>query len=467
MMLTRPTLRVSPPARSRTPAREAQRIGGWFLLPVEVVVPDDEITTPVPYTLASAAEVTSAIIDPASVPSENSPTSSAPGQPMLEGAVKAATELKIAKIEGTVDQNNAVTKAALPANGQLDINNDPDRFRIRIKGVGQAIGYPKIWIATEGASIASHNDPETRITMKKHPLDASEYTTDWQLLVSDPVIDDKYAVGGVADEAWDDPTHVAELGSTVVIKRIALDFGTTPSQEIEVNLKVPVKVKRTVKVKSAVMADTHYNAAGVRDNDIKIANERLAQVGIKLELVDNRDAVPLPTGITTTVGIEAGTSNGSGLTVNPKLLTLINGVHGTPTQAPNVIQITYVNSMTYPSGLVAHQDISGLALFPYYAGGGGGGGASPPVHNYANNIFISTNHKKIFTVAHEIVHLLTNAGHYGPGQSYGLQAPAYLVDHNLMKFGTSAADGFTATKRVYQGQQGMIESPNNPNSTGL
>jgi hypothetical protein len=39
--------------------------------------------------------------------------------------------------------------------------------------------------------------------------------------------------------------------------------------------------------------------------------------------------------------------------------------------------------------------------------------------------------------------------------------------HSLMKFGTSAADGFTATKRVYQGQQRMIESPNNPNSTGL
>jgi hypothetical protein len=39
MMLTRPTLRVSPPARSRTPAREAQRIGGWFLVPVEVKQP--------------------------------------------------------------------------------------------------------------------------------------------------------------------------------------------------------------------------------------------------------------------------------------------------------------------------------------------------------------------------------------------------------------------------------------------
>lgn len=35
MMLTRPTLRVSPPARSRTPARELWRVGGWFLLPVE------------------------------------------------------------------------------------------------------------------------------------------------------------------------------------------------------------------------------------------------------------------------------------------------------------------------------------------------------------------------------------------------------------------------------------------------
>lgn len=37
MMLTRPTLRVSPPARSRTPARELRRVGGWFLVPVEVV----------------------------------------------------------------------------------------------------------------------------------------------------------------------------------------------------------------------------------------------------------------------------------------------------------------------------------------------------------------------------------------------------------------------------------------------
>jgi hypothetical protein len=41
MMLTRPTLRVSPPARSRTPAREAQRIGGWFLLPVDLAIDAD------------------------------------------------------------------------------------------------------------------------------------------------------------------------------------------------------------------------------------------------------------------------------------------------------------------------------------------------------------------------------------------------------------------------------------------
>jgi hypothetical protein len=36
MMLPRPTLRVSPPARSRTPAREAGRVDGWFLLPVQI-----------------------------------------------------------------------------------------------------------------------------------------------------------------------------------------------------------------------------------------------------------------------------------------------------------------------------------------------------------------------------------------------------------------------------------------------
>lgn len=38
MMLTRPTLRVSPPARSRTPAREAGRVGGWFLMPVDLAI---------------------------------------------------------------------------------------------------------------------------------------------------------------------------------------------------------------------------------------------------------------------------------------------------------------------------------------------------------------------------------------------------------------------------------------------
>lgn len=39
-MMLQPTFRASPPARSRTPAREAGRHGGWFLLPIEVNCPE-------------------------------------------------------------------------------------------------------------------------------------------------------------------------------------------------------------------------------------------------------------------------------------------------------------------------------------------------------------------------------------------------------------------------------------------
>ena len=474
-MSTAPLTDATYPLRVATPPADVH--AEKPLLPIEIVIPDEPTPTG-SYPLADNSDTWTDIADPA----EGAPASSSSpsnGQPVVEGPVKVATELKIGKIEGTVgqdynlatDQNN-VPKAALPASGQLNISNDPDRFRIRIKGVGKVIGYPKLWIATEGAAISEHNDPEHQVLMKKlGGFDDSEYTTDWQLLVSDK-IDDEYQAGGVPDEATDDPTHVAELGSNIVIKRIAIEYtgknGAESTGPIEVNIKIPVKIKRTVKVKSAVMADVTYTKEAVRDQDIRVANERLAQCGIKLDLISNRDHVALPAAVSSTDQIDAGWKQaGGGLRINPKLTTLVDHVFGTPSSATDCVQITFCNSLKYPNGVIGGQDVSGLALFPHFANGGG---ANPAIPNYANNIFISThNLRKTFTVAHEIVHLLTNAGHYGPGQNYGLNAPTYLVDHNLMRFGTSVYNtAITQTKRIYLGQEReMIESPNNPNKTGL
>jgi len=73
--------------------------------------------------------------------------------------------------------------------------------------------------------------------------------------------------------------------------------------------------------------------------------------------------------------------------------------------------------------------------------------ANVSASRYMDSVVISADKRTPFTIAHEIGHVLTNAGHYE-------DPPAYA---NLMRAGgTSTADSETASKRLTPDQQTAI-----------
>lgn len=63
------------------------------------------------------------------------------------------------------------------------------------------------------------------------------------------------------------------------------------------------------------------------------------------------------------------------------------------------------------------------------------------------------NDNALFTLAHEIGHLITNDFHFGTDYSKPPGATQAQISHNLMKQGTSlGADSINSSKRIYQSQ---------------
>lgn len=232
-MLTRPTLRVSPPARSRTPARELRRVGGWFLLPVEIVIPK----------LDSSGN-------------------------QIDGEFVNAEELKVAKWEDAFEGTGA--------NGSVKddfIAWDKDRFYVRIPG-GANLGIEAVKVATEDCPDASYNDDPTRIELTASGPDS---ISDSMILVSDDEDDDYAGSGAGADDQDNDRTHKVQLGGNFVIKSIFIN-----GAEHDVNMKIPVPAKKQVDI-NFYRFDIPDSATeqSIRDS-IKWVKERYAQVGLKI-----------------------------------------------------------------------------------------------------------------------------------------------------------------------------------------
>lgn len=78
---------------------------------------------------------------------------------------------------------------------------------------------------------------------------------------------------------------------------------------------------------------------------------------------------------------------------------------------------------------------------------------------YTNLIVLSDHHIRsfgaIFTLPHEIGHVVTDALHYGADYSAG--SPLHKIKHNLMReTGTSLVNQLTSSKRLYRGQAAML-----------
>ena len=121
--------------------------------------------------------------------------------------------------------------------------------------------------------------------------------------------------------------------------------------------------------------------------------------------------------------------------------------------------VDYVNSSSPRS-----QDLSGLATFTNWMTGNYPGAANPvPPQGvgYRNKIFLSGSYQKVFTLPHELGHLLTNQGHYG--EDYETSKPTHIKQHNLMRYGTNGvSQHVTDSKRLYGLQDSLIVSEAQP-----
>jgi hypothetical protein len=139
-----------------------------------------------------------------------------------------------------------------------------------------------VWIETENESGSeAYDDNPTEVKLQPHQGTyggIDEWRSKSQLLVSD-AIDDSYSSGTIpADDTKGDRTHRVALGGKVKIAELAID-GTV------FNLSGPeaeVKVKKEITA-NVVKLDSQLSDSELQE-DMRIVQERFAQVGLKVRL---------------------------------------------------------------------------------------------------------------------------------------------------------------------------------------
>jgi len=258
------------------------------------------------------------------------------------------------------------------------------------------------------------------------------------LLVSDDV-DDDFAVDGIADDDPKDRTHKIQLDGKVKIS--AIKIGTNAEQSMD--MKVPVDVKKTVKVK---MVNCRYGLFNVEScwpaatvsHVKKTMKERYAQVGVKLEITDANGMV-----IDWTTGW---------LDDYP---TLAGGVITIPQQSKDIIDATPVPS-NEAIGMYLVRKIngmeSGLAIIDKCTQ------AVDKTNGYTNKAFVeipffSAGRGTDYTAAHEALHVLLDAVH----DDYQTE----WDDPNMLWHKTTQNNTIDDTKRISVAQESKVlnESP--------
>jgi len=341
------------------------------------------------------------------------------------------SQLKVAKmIEfGVINQNRII----IP-------DNDRDCFSIRIRGAAH-FSPISVKIGTADNSDASYDDDPTQIDLH---ADGDDMVSGTQLLMADED-DDKEPIGGIEDNQPNDRTHKIQLGGNFVVS--ALKIGTSNWQAVE--LKTPVKAIKTVKVNAVILYDKPHANGGVPTvpidtvkNYFKIANERYAQVGVKLDLIGPVLQDP-----------PLGVDLSDGLTVIPSLhdpeicAETANILDHLGTTSNGDIHVFFVNRLYTLKG----PDPAGLAFCAF---------RYPDELNHTYNAFVgadslglprySTNNYGGYVVAHELGHLLRNAGHVDNDMP--------IPKIQIMIEGVLADDGILGSKRFRVADENIIQN---------
>ena len=357
---------------------------------------------------------------------------------------EAVSELKVGDMEESLNAESSSGDA------RLKIDDDPDRFYVRIADLSDAQSV-SVKLETVENPDSRYDDDATEIELTEV---SGGFETKSLLLVSGDV-DDGYE--GEYDIGADDPlglpsndrTHKVQLGGKVKISAIIID-----GHEWTADLRVPVPVKKTVTINAVIMTDSGVSSV---TDEVRWANERFASTGLKIELgttaVENPPA-PLP-----------GKPDVGSQVVDSDVADWGRYIshYGT---APNITDIHVffvkqcVKSNNSPlQGFAICESLWGNTTNTRTAGQTGD----------ANNLFVSGSHTAWRTLAHELTHVLTDAGHYGEAgeesnttnvYDYDHDAPDHKRKHNLMGIrptpGLNSADQIWQGKRLYDRQRQKI-----------
>jgi hypothetical protein len=336
---------------------------------------------------------------------------------ILDKDKKAVSNLKVGKMAETGVLSGSGSSAA------LDIDKDSDRFYVRIPGAA-SMGAVSIKVATVENPEASYNDDETEINLQ---VEGSDLISKSMLLVSDDV-DDDHPVDGVADDAKNDRTHKVQLGGKFQVKSVKI-AGT----EHQTDIKTPVPLKKTVNFSVVILRQTVGGSPVVAqpavESDLRIAQERYAQVGIKLTW--SISIADPPAGVDLTDGLlVAGGDLATMRKVAPEARVLIGSLGTAATNTD--IHLFYVNVVD-AFGSAGNR---GVALADYWFD------ASEDTYLY--NCFVAAS-RAPFTVPHELAHLLADEAHHSSS-------------YNLLKNGTSPTNTLDASKRLDTTQESKMQS---------
>ncbi|MEO5915685.1 MAG: hypothetical protein ABIS50_15735 [Luteolibacter sp.] len=328
---------------------------------------------------------------------------------IVDANMNGAKELKVAKMS-----ENGVLSGT-ESSTSFDIEKDSDRFYIRIPG-GATFGNVSVKVSTTDNPDSSYNDDTTQVDLHADGEDAISKS---MLLVSDNV-DDDYAVDGITDGSIGDRTYKIQLGGNFKIESIKI--ADTPWKLLDI--KAPVPVKKTVTLGVIILRNKAQSLGGTPliledavESQLKIALERYAQTGIKLEWsISTQDP---PVGVDLSDGLSEFIDIG---TPTSEEIALCNGPF--VTAALDDVQVIYLNKLS-PAGSIGETFISA--------------GFGAPV---SDNIII-TQEAGPFTLAHELTHLLENTGAHT------------ATTINLRRLGVSVENKIGASKRLTmeQGEQ--------------
>lgn len=392
-------------------------------------------------------------------------------------ADEETTKLRVAKWQNAFEDDPPTVRPKWldEATGLDFIDKDPDRFNVWVfDPVRWQAGAERVDVSVSTTAVAgfeASNDPASTIDLVRFvgpQRGQGWFWSESQLLVSNE-LDDRHSVFPflVDDEAipgrlgreklgyrWrlTDRTHRVALRSTVNAEYRDTNFALV-SGGATVPVNAVVKVHATIlKSGTAAMPGEAVITPEAANLAIHNANEQLAQVGVLLIPNSPIPVVNPPAEVDFTNGLDTSSSDSNtGAIIMPdETRKLLDAPYRTA--ALDDVELYFINRFAAPAR---------------------GGEAFPAVgllpERYVDTAIVIVKDGKVgnspFTIAHEIGHLLTNAGHY--------QGP--LEAANLMRSSPSEVDSVIASKRLTNGQEvdmvGCAEAdppiaPRRPNLVG-